>query len=258
MQVKQIGSRGILFTFSDLVGTDYDCTTNIYVIHGREHVFICDTFLGPDAVEPVRDYVETHFPGKPVILFNSHADWDHIWGNCAFSSSLIIAHRACRNRIQQEGLVKLAEHAPFRRGAVELVLPNLTFDDRIGFPEEGVEFFHSPGHTVDSATCYDRVDRVLFVGDNIEDPIPYLTPDSLGAYPASLRQYLHLRAEWIIPGHGELATKELIRRNLEYIERFKEGKEEYCSTEKYAFIHDCNRKALREESLGREETITQS
>lgn len=249
MEVKKIGSRGILFTFSDLVGTDYDCTTNVYVIQGREHIFICDTFLGPGSMEPVKEYIATHFPGKPIILFNSHADWDHIWGNCAFDSSLIIAHRACRARILYEGQAKLAEHASFQRGQIQLVLPNLTFEERLGFPEEGVEFFHSPGHTADSATCYDRVDRVLFVGDNIEDPIPYLTPGFLDHYQVTLHHYLQMRADVVIPGHGEVATRDLIRRNLEYIERVKAGKEEDCPTQKYAFIHQCNMTTMQHQCV---------
>lgn len=249
MRVKRIGSRGILFTFSDLVGTKYDCTTNLYVIHGREYLFICDTFLGPEAVQPVKEYIQTHFPGKAVILFNSHADWDHVWGNCAFDADLIIAHRACQTRMKNEGSADLAKYAQFQRGPVRLVLPNLTFEERLSFPEEGVEFFHSPGHTADSATCYDRVDRVLFAGDNVEDPIPYLTPGFLDDHRASLRRYLDIQAGLVIPGHGEAATRELIRRNLEYTGRFQAGEEESCPTTKYAFIHQCNLEANKRSQI---------
>lgn len=245
MEVKKIGSRGTLFTFSDLVGTDYDCTTNVYVIEGREQVFVCDTFLGPDSMQAVKEYIATHMAGKPLIIFNSHADWDHVWGNCAFASALIIAHQQCRGRLKADGEADLAKHAKFHRGEISLVLPNLTFQERMGFPEEGIEFFHSPGHTADSATCYDRIDRVLFVGDNLEDPIPYVTPGLLEQYVATLKRYLSIGIDTIIPVHGEVVSRELVRRNLQYIERFRFGQPEECTTDKYRFIHQCNLDALR-------------
>jgi flavorubredoxin len=81
MEITTIGSRGVVFTFDDLSTDEYDSPTNVYVINGKEHIFICDTFLGSDSMKGVTDYIEKNFDEKPIIIFNSHYDYDHHWGN---------------------------------------------------------------------------------------------------------------------------------------------------------------------------------
>lgn len=217
MQIREVGSRGVLFTFDDLSTTEYDCTTNVYLIDGNHHIFICDTYLGPAVMEKIVDYIQANLEWKPIVVFNSHRDWDHIWGNCYFHYTPIIAHQSCREMIIRDGEIGLKEHQEMQQGDVEIVLPNLTFDKRINFPEDGVEFYYTPGHTIDSASCLDQVDKILFAGDNVEEPHPYLQYDNLDRYITTLKEYLELDIEAIIPGHGEISDKDLVKRNIAYI-----------------------------------------
>ena len=185
MHNESVGSRGHVISFPELG------RTNIYLIFGPKHTFLCDTFLGPDPMEDVWKLLATHGRTQPVIVFNSHKDWDHVWGNCAFPNSTILATERCAANLRKHYAAELAEYGDWAQGDVELVLPNLLFRHQLSFPEDKVLFFSSPGHTDGSASCLDLEDRALFVGDNVEYPIPYLYSIDLGSYEETLTEYLY-------------------------------------------------------------------
>ncbi|MBU7036284.1 MAG: hypothetical protein HXS49_13925 [Theionarchaea archaeon] len=108
------------------------------------------------------------------------------------------------------------------------------------FPQESVEFFYSPGHTRDSASCFDHVDHTLFVGDNLESPIPYLFYSGLDTYVHTLEMYQHSRASQFVPGHGEPCDYTLLQENQEYIRAFMEKAAGKYEEGPYAPIHKMN------------------
>ena len=76
MLIQKIGERGVIFTYED------DIT--IYLIIGDHQYILCDTHLGPLSMNVIKEYITKRLPDKEIVVFNSHSDWDHIWGNCAF------------------------------------------------------------------------------------------------------------------------------------------------------------------------------
>ena len=127
---------------------------------------------------------------KPVVVFNSHADWDHIWGNCFFKEAMILGHENCRIRIQKDGPADLKRNAMRQQGEVILVPPTATFEESYVFDDDEIEFFYSPGHTIDSSSCFDHKEKVLFVGDNVESDVPYVNHLNFDTYISSLQGYL--------------------------------------------------------------------
>jgi len=220
MKVQKVGSRGYVFTFED------PYKLNIYVINGEEHIFICDTGFGSDSVNELLDYLRTiDIHSKPFIVFNSHADYDHVWGNHVFKESEIIAHELSPEIFQKEGDEILEKYEEHKRGEVVLTPPNRLFKEKIVFEVEGVEFYHSPGHTLESSSCFDHKEKILFVGDNIESPFPYINFLNLENYSNSLREYLTRNAKVIISGHDEVMFDEsLILENLQYLEAIQSRK----------------------------------
>lgn len=219
MKIQKIGTRGVVFSFHD----DYiGDSTNIYVILGSKHLFFCDTFLGPTPMKAILNYLETNdLRSKSIVIFNSHSHWDHHWGNCTFKSSLILSHKQCRENIVTDEATTLLELKAHQQGRVEIVPPNIVFAQRMWFPEEQVEFFHTPGHTADSASCLDHCDQVLFAADNIERPFPYLYEADLNSYIKTLERYLNSEIKAAIPGHGDICfDKTLIQKNLGYLRDF--------------------------------------
>lgn len=243
MKVQKVGSRGYVFTFED------PYKLNIYVINGEEHIFICDTGFGSDSVNAILDYLRTlDIHSKPFIVFNSHADYDHVWGNHVFKESEIIAHELSPEIFQKEGEEILEIYGEHKRGEVMLTPPNRLFKEKIVFKIEGVEFYHSPGHTLESSSCFDHKEKVLFVGDNIESPFPYINFLNLENYCDSLREYLSRNAKVIISGHDEVMFDEsLILKNLQYLETIQSKKIDRKNfTKQHRGIHFQNTSRLAE------------
>lgn len=211
MKITEVGNRGILFTFDD--------ETSVYLIHADSRLVLCDTHCGPESMEPVKEYIATHgLDKKELLIFNSHSDWDHIWGNCAFPGATIVGHEECRKRMQERGnwdLTKLNQ----KLGEVEIRLPNLTFSDRLCLVEDGIEFIYTPGHTVCSSICFDRKDSVLYVGDLVEEPIPYILYHDVERFGQSLELLKSFSANVIISAHSGIVEEKLIEDNLAYIQK---------------------------------------
>lgn len=219
MDIRKIGRRNIVFTFYDLgIGT------NVSVIVTARRFFIIDSYLGPESMAQVDSYLLKEYGERDYLLINTHSDWDHIWGNCYFEDVDIVGHELIYGEIDAHGERALREEASYKRGRVVLSYPNLVFDNRLVFPEEGIEIFYSPGHTVDSISVIDRQDEILYVGDNIEGPIPYVQSKNLLAYIRTLEHYLDLGLESIVGGHTGLVGLDLVERNLAYLRDLYRGK----------------------------------
>lgn len=215
MLVRHIGDRGTIVTFDENI--------SLYLITGTRFHLLCDTHLGPDSMTEVEKYLKDDVRPDRMVIFNSHADWDHIWGNCAFPDSFIIAHETCRVRMQERGAFDLRENIAQVRGAVTIRLPSLTFADRLVLEDEDIEFSYTPGHTIDSAVCYDRKDKILYIGDLAEDPIPYLDAADLDQYLTTLQDLLDHEAEILVSAHSGIVSRDLIRKNMAYIMQVRDG-----------------------------------
>ncbi|MHA2365257.1 MAG: MBL fold metallo-hydrolase [Candidatus Hodarchaeales archaeon] len=240
MKIQEIGSRVIVFSyFHQFLGD----TTNVVMINAEHHIFVCDTFLGPESMKPILNYIEVHgLSKKPIVIFNTHSDWDHIWGNNGLNSKFILSHKFCQKEIYlkgEESLSKLKEH---QQGKVVITSPNLVFLEKIYFPEDKIEFFYTPGHTDGSASCFDHIDNILICGDNIEYPFPCLTNSAFQEYQKTLKNYLELNAIFIIPGHGEFhQNNDLIKENLAYLQEFSKMEIKFSKfTKKHFSVHLAN------------------
>jgi cyclase len=215
MRVEQITDRGRLLTFEDDI--------SLYLITGTHVHLLCDTHLGSDSMDQVRKILSTDPIKRDLIIFNSHSDWDHIWGNGVFAEHIIIGHELCRKRMYERGVFDLTQNVAEQRGNVVITLPNLTFSDRLTFEDEEISFSHAPGHTVDSSVCYDIHDQVLYLGDLVEDPIPYLDAYDLDQYITTLTMLLDHPARILVSAHSGLVTRDLVRENIKYIQAIRDG-----------------------------------
>lgn len=219
LKATRVGTRGIVFSFDD------PYLVNIYVIDGDEHIFICDTGLGSDFINQILAYLEDQkIDSKPIVVFNSHTDYDHIWGNHMFKDSMILAQELSLSILEKEAKEALEKYSAHKRGEVILTFPNRLFKDKFFFDHEDIEFYHTPGHTLESSSCYDSRDKVLFVADNIESPYPYVNFLNLEDYIATLSEYLTRDVEIVVSGHDEVMfNTKLIESNLEYLHQLIDG-----------------------------------
>jgi len=240
MEIKKVGNKGILFTFYDL-----NMPTNVYVINGKSYFYVIDTYLGPDIMDKVSQYMKTHYGDKQAVVVNTHNHWDHVWGNCFFPSSIIISHKLCKKNMEKYGDEALLEYKDLKRGDVTLTYPNLTFTDEIWFEEDNLYIYYTPGHTNDGISIVDFEDKVLLAGDNLERPIPYIASKNLKQYIKTLEDYLKLDVDFIIGGHTACEDKRLVEDNLDYIKKVSVGDCTEFEKGEYAANHKCNMEFLK-------------
>lgn len=226
LKIQEVENRGILFSFEDLNVEPYNCMTNVYVVIGANDYYICDTYLGPLYMKKIKAYLEENYGSKNYIVFNSHSHWDHVWGNYEFQNSKIISHEKCRYIMNETGIEDLNMlKNEFAKEKIEIILPNITIKTEMKFENEELVFFYSPGHSIDSSSLYDCSEKVLFVGDNIDDPIPsFMCWNNLHKYRETLIKYKSLDIKHVVQSHGEVMNPEVIQSNIDYLDYLIENR----------------------------------
>ncbi|HYT34570.1 MAG TPA: MBL fold metallo-hydrolase [Ktedonobacteraceae bacterium] len=76
-----------------------------YIIISGRYIVIFDSLLCPEDSEIMMRMVKDQITGRQLLVVNSHADWDHCWGNAHFTgfhAAPIIAHNHSLTRMQSE------------------------------------------------------------------------------------------------------------------------------------------------------------
>ncbi len=204
--------------------------TNFAVISER-YVVLIDTLVSPSTaavmVEAVRDRLRE---GRQLVVINTHADWDHYWGNGLFAGAdarypaPIIAHRLCRERVLggawQEYLVEMQQSDPATYAEVRLVPPTITFDGSCSIfgGDLTFELIHTPGHTPDHVSIFIPEIRTLFPVDAAEDPIPFVFhAEDVPLMRASFERLAALEPERVLYHHALGSTStDVIQHNIAY------------------------------------------
>jgi len=219
MPIKKIGSRGILF---NLPSNPF--SVQIYCINSPNYLFIIDTgVVLENQMEEVKKYLEEHnLLTKPVIIFHTHHHYDHTGNNWVIESDFIISHHLSLGKFQ-ETVELLSKYEAYKAVAEKILSPNLTFSDKLIFEDEGVEFFYSPGHTVDSASCYDVIDKILIIGDSVVRPLASINWHNLDRFLQTLEDYKKIDFNKVILGHEEVSEdRNIFDETINYIKNFKE------------------------------------
>lgn len=209
------------------LGAADDPSVRALVLLGERYTVVFDTLYAPRDMAPVLALASER--RQPLLVVNSHADYDHAWGNCAFPGAPIVGHRATRERLLAEGHVLLAKQRedPERYAGVRLCPPDIVFDRSMAIDAGGftLALHHVPGHTRDCIVAHVPEQRLLLGGDCVEDPIPLLNDGPLDAWIAALRDWDDpARVETVIPAHGPVSGRDLLARNAAYLQSLLDGR----------------------------------
>jgi len=135
---------------------------------------------------------------KPVMLVNTHSDWDHISDNASFGPAHM--HPA-----EMSSYVQNAKQATLMRPLWEA--------DWIDIGGQVFEVVLIPGHTPGSIALLDRANKILLTGDSISggNPIRHVVmfgeKRNFDAFIVSLEKLLELERknafDTIYPSHGQ-------------------------------------------------------
>ena len=224
MMVQNVGSRGLVFIFPDFLTSEKVLMTiQIYVINGKDHLFICDTGIITEQINMLKQYIkDKNLDKKPIIIFNTHFHLDHIGGNGVIDTAEVVSHITCRENMIQS-IKEMKKKDKNKLEDKSIAYPSIVFQEKLIFSEDNVEFFYSPGHSEDSASCYDKIDKILYIGDNLVDPIPLMTWHRIDRYLTTLENYCKIDTKAIILGHNlVLNDTSFIKETINYIEKFRD------------------------------------
>ncbi|HUR93276.1 MAG TPA: MBL fold metallo-hydrolase [Gemmatimonadales bacterium] len=198
------------------------------LVLGGERALVWDTLARP------RD-MRTYLPfigSRELVIVYSHADWDHIWGTAGLPHTgvRIVAHESCSERFKTDVPKTLATKQGDEPGLwddVVLVPPTETFSGEHSIDLGGltVTLSHLPGHTSDCLVAFVPERGLLLAGDTVETPCPVVPADApLDAWIAALRRWeADERVCSVVPAHGPIGGREILSRNIAYLEALRSG-----------------------------------
>lgn len=174
-----------------------------FIIVTERYLVFVDTLFNAASARALLAIAEPWRAGRQALAVNTHADWDHAWGNHMFAGPQapaqvpLVASRRCAERLRSpEAAARLAamrEAEPGRFDDVQLTPPSLCFDEclTIDGGDLTLELFPTPGHQPDHVAIFIPELRTLLAGDAAELPFPFVA--SATAMP-QLRASLALMA----------------------------------------------------------------
>ena len=195
---------------------------NMSVLVGDEQVVLIDDAMVPTA-QPVLDAVNTLAGRAPDFVINTHIHGDHVGGNALMqeNGAYVVAHDNIRKRLATDS----------KDAGGDGGLPIITFSESVTFHVNGheVHVFHvHHAHTDGDGVIHFRDQNVIHAGDILFNNLfPYIDLDNGGSVEGFIKAQETLVAmsdddTVLISGHGELASKADVERNLAVL---KEGRE---------------------------------
>ena len=205
------------------VGDEVDA---VFVRTERFNVLI-DTLGTPELCRMALDLLEERAEARPLVVVNSHMDWDHFWGNAAIAGRApIIAHAAALDRLRDPSTRevlsdKASQESRFRN--VDLIGPAITFSGSMTLNggDLTLELIHTPGNTPDHIVIWIPELRTCLAVDAVEYPIPEVwsrTAGDLRLIRSSLERIRDLKARLVIPAHGHTYSPSAVDENLAYFQ----------------------------------------
>jgi glyoxylase-like metal-dependent hydrolase (beta-lactamase superfamily II) len=201
------------------------------VITARYLVFV-DTLINRATAEALLALAEPWRDGRQLLAVNTHADWDHAWGNATFGAQgvPVLGTRRCAERLRDAReagkLAELRGEHPGRFDDVELTPPTLLFDERfvIDGGDLTLELFATPGHRDDHISVFIPEIGTLLAGDAAELPFPFV--ESAAAMPglrASLARMAALEPRAALYCHAPPgAGPAVLHENIAYFDRVEQ------------------------------------
>lgn len=210
-------------------------TVDSFIVLTTRYVILIDTLLNPATAAELLAIARPHLRnGRTLLVINTHADWDHCWGNQLFAGpeavlpAPIVATARCAARFGEEmarKLVQLKAAEPERFGQVRPIAPTVQFAEHllIDGGDLTLELFLTPGHTNDHIAVFIPQIATLLAGDAAEFPFPFVTTvKDLPQVRATLRTLVGRQPEHAFYCHApETCGPALLQQNILYFDQLE-------------------------------------
>jgi len=220
-----------LFAMKEGASAEESMQVDSYVVVTEHYVVVLDTLLCPEDMESILSSLHQECEGRQVLVVDSHADWDHCWGNNYFTGSHaapILAHDHCFTRLysqeERDVLRNYQQRYPIFQN-VELIAPTYTFSHSFTLHDGDLtlELFSAPGHHLDQIAAWIPELRLLFAFDAAEWPLPLIENAlSVPMMYATLEHFQILEPQHVLCSHGRTTEPDVIKRNMDYLKAIEQ------------------------------------
>ncbi|GIH75252.1 MBL fold metallo-hydrolase [Planobispora longispora] len=191
---------------------------NVGLVVGDEGCLVVDTRMSHRQARELAAAIRT-VTALPWTVVNTHAHFDHFFGNAVFLPADIWGHVRCAETAAATGEAqrrKWLHEGPEELAEVEITPPGRTFTDAAALDLGGrpVRLRHlGRGHTDNDIVVEVPDADVIFAGDLVEEGAPPQFGDGFPLeWPDTLARLLDLPGEVVVPGHGAVVDRDFVRR----------------------------------------------
>ena len=208
-----------------------------FAITTERYLVVVDTMVSRDSMETVMTTLAGDLQNtkRTLLVINTHADWDHVWGNGLFVGpdarypAPIIGHRLTAEAMAapqaRKVLDELQTEYPGAYDTAAWWPPTVRCDGELTIDggDLTLQLVSTPGHTPDHLSIWIPELRLVLAGDAAEMPFPEVGgADALPTLRASLERLESLQADMVLYSHAPGVTDPgLIRHNIRYFDELE-------------------------------------
>jgi glyoxylase-like metal-dependent hydrolase (beta-lactamase superfamily II) len=181
----------------------------------RYLVFVDTMVSNASMTEAVHRVLEETGSTRPILVLNTHGDWDHVCGNSVFCgpdalhpAPVVGTHRTAQliaESIAMDELDELKQRYPRDLDTAEFRAPTVRYTGSIEIDcgDLTLQTIPTPGHRPDHMAVWCPQLRLLLAGDAAENPMPFVTePQDMPVTRESLRRMSDLQPANVLYCHA--------------------------------------------------------
>ncbi len=201
-----------------------------FIITG-EGVILIDTPMLPDQAHVWLEEIRKRTDEEIKYIINTDHHRGHIIGNQYFPMATVIAHEfawknmksygdSFRTRLLNLYRNRMPDAAEEWKRNLRIVEPEITFSGRTSLfkGDKEIQLLPLGGHTPATTVIFMPGDGLVFAGDLVvTDRPPFLSQGDTREWLQALTYLRKLRYDVLIPGHGELTSKEATEKMSDFL-----------------------------------------
>jgi glyoxylase-like metal-dependent hydrolase (beta-lactamase superfamily II) len=239
--VKEI-APGVFFRYSAISATDktvvFGGSNEIWIVC-KDHVVVIDGNFPKGAEETIEAIKKT--TDKPIkYVLDTHHHGDHAYGNMVWSKvgAKIISSKNTSRLLKTSGPMAWESAAKDREDVKKSELKQVddSFDEKLVL-DDGTQVieFHALGHshTIGDTVAYLPKHKILCTGDAcVNGAFNYMGHSNSASWITCLEKMQKFDIKLICPGHGPIATKDLLETQKRYFVELRKAVKEGIDAKK--------------------------